>query len=144
MSMALALFALVSCDGDPPGSGPPDASVPSEACLVEGLPPMPDEPAACGATPLGHCPAIKSESCLKTPLTAAILELIRDCQVHCGHGAIAFKNGCVSAVEMVQLGAATKREDALACMRGRTIGSRWDCAPQDGWTQLFLASCTLE
>ena len=55
------------------------------------------------------------------------------------------RSGCVAAINAFQLGVVAPQtsEGAEACMNTRLLGTRWECAPAEGWVWVYLASCTV-
>lgn len=105
---------------------------------------MPDP--SCSAT-VEACSTANSipDSCNFTPLSVTIANLAMDCGVYCGRMSVGMHSGCVAAVNPIQLTplAPQTQEEAAACMKQRLIGTRWDCAPEEGWVSIYLGSCTV-
>lgn len=85
------------------------------------------------------------DSCNFAPLSVTIANLAEDCGVYCGYISLGMRAGCVAAVNPLMLGAVQPqtREGAEACMTQLLVGTRWDCAPDEGWVSVYLGSCTV-
>jgi hypothetical protein len=69
-----------------------------------------------------------------TPFTNALRPFVYDtCDFVCGGFDLTLEAGCIVGV----LG------DVSECVYERLLGSRWECAPNDGTTFVRLASCGL-
>jgi hypothetical protein len=99
---------------------------------------IPPAPASCSA-PVQRCLTAGTDSCLFTHLRASLLDFIKACDVQCGEFALAFTGGCATAIE--DWGSSIG-PTAIDCLRANIVGTRWDCAPSETWTRVYVDSCT--
>jgi hypothetical protein len=71
--------------------------------------------------------------------------LVKSCDVYCGLMKLGLHSGCIVDLNPLQLGvvAPPPPSGAEACVKSRLLGTRWDCAAQEGWATVYLGSCTV-
>jgi hypothetical protein len=114
-------------------------------CPRPELGPAPD--ASLCATEVNVCDSVSVDptSCSWRPFPQTMARIFSACGADCGYMTLALQSGCVAAfnidwVGVSESGRAT-REELEACLRERMLGTRWDCAPSDGWTGVAFGSC---
>jgi hypothetical protein len=100
---------------------------------------LPAAPASCSA-PIRSCATGGTDSCLFTHLRASLLDVFAACNVACGEFSLAFVGVCATGVEDIGTSIGSPR---MECLRSKLVGTRWDCAPPDTWTRVYVDSCTL-
>lgn len=104
-------------------------------CYVPEARPVPTR-SDCAVTVLACQPG--SDGCLSTSLAVSIKARIFDaCEIYCGELEIGTSQGCITLVED-RIGNASDFE----CVKQQLLGTRWECAPSDGVSRVFLESCT--
>jgi hypothetical protein len=150
LSTAVAFAALhsIACDGGVHGDGaqgdgvhddvPVDAGAPagartSNSDAAQTVP----ERFECTATPSGCQPG--SDGPVFTPLAVTLQEFLFDsCEVYCGQLELGTSRGCVTRIDNVA-GSVSNFE----CVNQHLLGTRWECAPTDGLSPVYLGSCTI-
>lgn len=103
-------------------------------------------PAGCQFATLRACPDSRAEpACPFRLLETPLQEVARTCGITCGTVAIGWASRCVAQVGPGTIGvlAGTTEQAARTCLWDKLRGERWSCAPEDGWVNAFLGSCTL-
>lgn len=102
-------------------------------------------PSTCSALLTCTTDGAVPESCSFSPLSVTLTQISSQCDVYCGILSVGIKSGCVADIYTTHLGvfAPQTTDHALACMKGLLFGTRWDCAPSDGWVAAYLGSCTI-
>jgi hypothetical protein len=148
VSVFLAAVGACGSTAAPPKDAAVDAPSPDVAdhpyqqvadCAEPDAGVLPSAPPSC-AGPVQSCSSAGADSCLFTHLRASLLGVFKTCNLSCGEFAFAFMGGCATAVEPFGF---TPPPGALDCLREHVVGTRWDCAPSDGWTRVYVGSCTL-
>lgn len=122
------------------GMGATDLSCPGEP----GTEPMPV--LACSQTvEVCSSDGVVSGSCNFSALSATMMDVAMGCGVYCGFMSLGMRSGCVVGINQLQLGTLAPQTPSGAedCMKLRLLGTRWNCAPEDGWVSVYLGSCTV-
>jgi len=87
------------------------------------------------------------DSCLFSPLSVTFARVARDaCCIDCGEMSVGMHSGCVVGLNLSELERRVpvqKIEAMKACFAQRFLGTRWECAPEEGWISIYLGSCTV-
>lgn len=131
-----------SCDANAAGSGA-KLDLVSECPGEPTLGPMPE--VACATTvETCSCRGAVSNSCNFSQFSVTLAEASHDCGIYCGQMSIGMRSGCVAALNPEHFGVSAWQTpgEAETCVRQRLTGTRWSCAPTEGWVSIYLGSCT--
>jgi hypothetical protein len=132
--------------GEPAGAGAPEQDVSlsmlpagsasvDEACYVPEARPVPER-LDCMATTSACRPG---SGCVFTPLAVTLQEFLFDsCEVYCGELVVGTNQGCITRVDNP-----TGSVSNFDCVSQHLLGTRWECAANDGLARIYLGSCTL-
>jgi hypothetical protein len=125
----------IGCGGDLSPAPPPATNTADGECDVPEPRPIPQRN-DCAVTAQACEPG---QGCVFTPLSETLRPLLLDsCDVYCGELEVGATNACITRVENP-----TGNVGNLECVRQLLLGTRWECAPNEGMARVYLGSCTI-
>ena len=123
-----------TCDRKRPGMArdvtkPVDAGVAARAIAIPRATSAP-APFRCGGQD-GSVPSARR----RVPRRPGHVPLTDSCHLYCGELVVTLHQGGITSVD--------GRLGDIECVRAALLGERWDCAPGDGLTNVYLGGCTI-
>jgi len=130
-----AALHSIGCGDYVPPAPPPATNTVEGGCDVPEPRPIPERD-DCAVTAQACEPG---QGCVFTPLAETLARLLLDsCDVYCGELEVGSTSGCITRVEN-----ATGNVGNFECVRQHLLGTRWECAPNEGMARVYLGSCTI-